>query len=882
MKRFLHKGLLCSFFVSASLFSVDAIAQNIFSGEPVQVVGSFNGYATTPYNSDYRTTSFRRVSVSTGTPTDGRGQWATTINVQPSGGNVTPINMLGGGGNGFLFISGPSGSRFQNKWVFDGIGQGALNAVNGTVYNTGNDMGLNMSTAGRYTFVMNDVGYTGTNSRYYVGYTTNAPVTVSRTSQSFNLTQTVVNITTSATPSSGENVYVRYRVGTNNFSASTAVVQATGSGTSWTATLPAQACGSTVHYYVYTSTRTLAQINSDSETDRSLATLRYDDNGGTNYSSTLPAAITYYADADADGFGNPLVTQSSCTGAPVGYVSNNTDCNDSQIQYFDGDGDGFGVNVQVACGVLNTTDCDDDNEEVYQLGNFYVDADGDNYSTSETTTELCYGASEPIGYSAINLGLDCDDTNVAIYQLGNFYVDADGDNYSTSETTTELCYGATEPAGYSAINLGLDCDDTIAAVNPGMAEIPYDGLDNDCDTVLDNGFAPFVSTMLNCGTTLSNIGSLISCVGTVNAAEYRFEVTGPNGTVTIDRNVQYFSLTQLADYQYATTYSVRVMLRRAGQTNFVGYYSSPCSYSTPPVTSPVGGVGSTQLQSYCNGTLPTLATLIATTSLPGVTGYRFRVTNTETGTVQTLDRSLHWFSLTMLNEFHYGTTYLVDVAVRTTAAFPAEPTFGAPCFVTTPALPSLTAYCGGVVPNKGITIPTTSLNRATLYRFEVTRYSDNTLNTILSVQQIDRTQHWFNFNLVTDYVPNGVYGVRVSVMTSGSFPGSSVLGQFLYGDTCIITSPNIAREATPVATSRFEAVGYPNPYDYEFGIKLDTTSDSMVSIKVYDMIGKLIEQREVAPIDIPVQAIGERYPTGVYNVVVSQDGNAKSLRMIKR
>ncbi|TDP61425.1 hypothetical protein BC748_0237, partial [Flavobacterium dankookense] len=24
------------------------------------------------------------------------------------------------------------------------------------------------------------------------------------------------------------------------------------------------------------------------------------------------------------------------------------------------------------------------------------------------------------------------------------------------------------------------------------------------------------------------------------------------------------------------------------------------------------------------------------------------------------------------------------------------------------------------------------------------------------------------------------------------------------------------------------------------------------------------------------------YPTGVYNVVVSQDGNAKSLRMIKR
>ncbi|TDP61690.1 MopE-related protein [Flavobacterium dankookense] len=611
----------------------------------------------------------------------------------------------------------------------------------------------------------------------------------------------------------------------------------------------------------------------------------------------------FYVDADTDGFGVGSLVDVCAVDAltpPIGYSLNNTDCDDTNLLinatfpfYVDADQDGFGVGSLVdVCAVdalsppvgfsLNNTDCDDSNVAIYQLGDFYVDADGDNYSTSATTIELCYGATEPVGYSMVSLGIDCDDTNVAIYQLGDFYVDADDDNYSTSGTTIELCYGATEPAGYSLLNLGLDCDDTIAAVNPGMAEIPYDGLDNDCDGNLDNGFPLFTSTMLNCGSTLSNIGSFISCLGTANAVEYKFEITGPNGTVTIDRNVHYFSLTQLANYQYATTYSVRVMLRRAGQTNFVGYYGDACLYSTPPVTSPVGGVGSTQLQSYCGESLPTLATLIATTSLPGVTQYRFRVTNTETGTVQTLDRNLHWFSLTMLNEFHYGTTYLVDVAVRTTAPFPAEPSFGAPCTVTTPALPSLTAYCDSVVPNKGIIIPTSSLNRATLYRFEVTRYADETLETILSTQQIDRTKHWFNFNLVTDYVPNGIYGVRVSVMTSGSFPGSSVLGQFLYGDACIIMSPNIAREATPVATSRFEAVGYPNPYDYEFGIKLDTTSDSMISIRVYDMIGKLIEQREVAPTDIPVQAIGERYPTGVYNVVVSQDGNAKSLRMIKR
>lgn len=290
---------LLSTIVISVVFSTTSFAQNIFSGEPVQVVGSFNGYATTPYNSDYRTTTYRKVSTTTANPKDGRGQWATTINVAATGGDVTPTNMAGGSGNGFLFITGPSTNRFQNKWVFSGIGQAALNGVNSSVYNGSTDMGLNMSTPGYYTFVMNDFGYTASaDAKFFVARTDAAPVNVTRTSQTVNADGTItVNIATSAAPSAGEQIYVRYIYGiTSDFSGATATdgLQATGSGTSYTATIPAPPTSTTVYYYVFTSTAT--NLGSASELDRTLSVIRYDDNSGANYSTPilLPIALKYF------------------------------------------------------------------------------------------------------------------------------------------------------------------------------------------------------------------------------------------------------------------------------------------------------------------------------------------------------------------------------------------------------------------------------------------------------------------------------------------------------------------------------------------------------------------------------------------------------------
>ncbi len=119
--------------------------------------------------------------------------------------------------------------------------------------------------------------------------------------------------------------------------------------------------------------------------------------------------LTFYADNDGDGFGNPNITRLACT-APTGFVLSGTDCDDtdpninpmtieipdngidencndlvdesnSSIRWFlDEDGDGFGNPamdsmsiVQPRNYVANSNDCDDTNELVYESAIEIVD-----------------------------------------------------------------------------------------------------------------------------------------------------------------------------------------------------------------------------------------------------------------------------------------------------------------------------------------------------------------------------------------------------------------------------------------------------------------------------------------------------------------------------
>ena len=285
----LHQKILQKWYlvIAISILIVEKnYCQNIYSGEPVQVVGSMNTYSTASTSNSI----YRRVSVNTGNPNDGRGQWIKTYHAAVSGADITNSNMLGGPGNGFLFISGPASNRFQNKWVFSSIAQAKLDSTNTcNAYNTGNDMGLNLSTSGYYTFVFNDCGYTSVNARYYVAYTSSAPINI--LSQTFipginNTSQ--ISIQTSAAPSLGENVYVRI-TNTSSFASTgnSTIIQASSinspTNTNWVANIPAQSNGVVLRYYIFTSSMSLNKLNAMSEMDKSLACISVLDNNGLNY-----------------------------------------------------------------------------------------------------------------------------------------------------------------------------------------------------------------------------------------------------------------------------------------------------------------------------------------------------------------------------------------------------------------------------------------------------------------------------------------------------------------------------------------------------------------------------------------------------------------------
>jgi len=272
-----------------------------------------------------------------------------------------------------------------------------------------------------------------------------------------------------------------------------------------------------------------------------------DDNCNGLIDDNATDTTTYFLDRDADGYGDTANPTSSCD-QPQGYVSDSSDCDDSDDSIFpsapeidctdaidyncdgssgfqDVDGDGYaacqdcddtlaGVNADAieTCDAVDN-DCDGAVDEAGALGssNWYADDDGDGFGDAFDMVTDCVA---PTGYLSDNR--DCNDTEAAAYpggtevcdsidndcdgnvdgdatDAGTWYADGDGDGFGNHNAALVAC---SAPLGFVADD--TDCDDDLPGTYPNATEV-CDTLDNNCNGIPDEDFDADGDGVASCG-----------------------------------------------------------------------------------------------------------------------------------------------------------------------------------------------------------------------------------------------------------------------------------------------------------------------------------------------------------------------------------------------
>ena len=203
------------------------------------------------------------------------------------------------------------------------------------------------------------------------------------------------------------------------------------------------------------------------------------------------AFYTYYKDNDNDNFGDAGVSIDTCLATPpAGFATNDLDCDDGNPN----------INpdkAEVCDGIDNN--CSGFIDDGLPVTTYYRDLDDDNFGDAGNTLDTCL-AVPPAGF--VGNAMDCNDNDSNIHPnkdeicdgidndcsgfiddglpVTTYFRDVDEDGFGDALLTIDTCL-AFPPLGFVTDN--TDCDDNNNAIFPNAADIPDNGIDEDCSGV---------------------------------------------------------------------------------------------------------------------------------------------------------------------------------------------------------------------------------------------------------------------------------------------------------------------------------------------------------------------------------------------------------------
>ena len=220
---------------------------------------------------------------------------------------------------------------------------------------------------------------------------------------------------------------------------------------------------------------------------------------------------SFVIDMDGDGFGSDAADAARMEACerPAGYAELATDCNDEVAAVHP-------AAVEV-CNDGVDDDCNGEADTGCSCSDGATRPCSSDVGACRAGTQNCVGGTWQACDGVLPTTEECDgeddDCDMSVDEMlrGDCYIDVDGDGFGSGAPVSVCLDGAGAcPSGHAPT--GDDCSEGAATTHPGADEL-CDGVDNDCDVTVDEGFECVFESEESCTTS--------GCFGTIGMGAMR-------------------------------------------------------------------------------------------------------------------------------------------------------------------------------------------------------------------------------------------------------------------------------------------------------------------------------------------------------------------------